>query len=87
MGSQDTGGPAFPFERESFQAQMAREVGGQPQMVAIEPGMTLLDWFAGQVVASSRLGNNYGNRWAEEVYDAAAYLVAEKRRREAKAHG
>lgn len=66
----DTGGPAWPSQRPCLCEQCGE--------AAAYGGMTLLDWFAGQAVASGS-----GQRCtAEEIYTMAAALVAEKRRRE-----
>lgn len=70
----DTGGPAFP------------------SMYYL--GMTLLDWFAGQLASGPMLSAmsqatrgqaDRGAALAEGIYDVAARLIEEKRRREAKA--
>ncbi len=69
----DTGGPAYPFYRN-----WNTEVDGQP-------GMSLLDWFAGKALMGILAGGGVGN---EEVTIHTAYgyaegMLAEKHRREA----
>jgi len=71
----DTGGPAYPVTDE---------------FGIVIPGMTMLDYaaveIAAQLVASTRPIDAKGHAIADVIargaYDAAAALVAEKRRRE-----
>lgn len=78
----DNGGPAFP-QADNEQAHT-------------NPGMTMLDWFAGQALnaflpvalrENAFLGAGEGRtlpKWlASDAYDYAVAMIAEKRRREA----
>ena len=64
------GGPAFPRPNSAYTSQEAQE------------GMTLLDWFAGQIVAGSQTTQDTRLRHvAESAYDLAAAMVWERTRR------
>jgi hypothetical protein len=72
MSKQDTGGPAFAC------------AAADGQHHHVEDGMTLLDYFAGQYIASGqfdlmRYGESEIAAWS---YDFAEAMIAEKRRRE-----
>jgi hypothetical protein len=87
----DTGGPAAPMTiiRDAEMKRVGEdhdtihyEMHGQESMTI--PGMTLLDWFAGQVAAQIQNSDLSlrSDSIAEQSYLVAAALVAEKRRRE-----
>jgi len=67
----DTGGQAFACQYSKYENQ---------------GGMTLLDYFAGQIIASGRAFGSarvvHYRDMAKEAYDFAAIMIAEKRRRE-----
>lgn len=74
----DDGGPAFASVGEGF---------GNPNYST--PGMTLLDYFAGQVVGSAYVDflattnpKHAETRIAKQAYQVAEAMIAEKRRRE-----
>ena len=70
----DTGGPAFPARGEILM--------GIGSKIAINTeGMTLLDWFAGQALATLP-SNQKADYLAKEAYRTAKAMLAEKRRRE-----
>jgi len=73
MSKHDTGGPAMPHNRSLALCEHCAQEQAHP-------GMTLLDWFAGQVVVGLYAGN--AEAIARVAYDRAAALVAEKRKRE-----
>jgi len=68
------GGPAFPFGQVS-------ETTGQPINGFFNPGMTLLDWFAGQAmvgwISSPDTSGNHSDmsKWC---YDAADAMIKER---------
>ena len=73
--TKDTGGPAFPCSNEQFTA-------GNSYTGDAAPGMTLLDYFAGQALLSAPDYQKSSDpaltaKWAFEV---AVEMVAEKRR-------
>jgi len=69
----DTGGPAMPHNRSLALCEHCAQEQAHP-------GMTLLDWFAGQAIAGKcDLDPDQYSVWA---YDLAEALVAEKRKRE-----
>jgi hypothetical protein len=76
----DDGGPAFPLE-----TWISDEDGQFPYPYSEDPGMTLLDWFAGHALAGLVAGQTPGSEFdlARHSYDQAAAMIAEKRRREA----
>ena len=69
MIAKNDGGPAFPCE--GFAAQHA-------------PGMTLRDWFAGQVLAESSIinGDNpeHAAKTAHRAYAIADAMIAERKK-------
>lgn len=79
----DIGGPAYPEQG------LSRD--GAPSF-EFEPGMTLLDWFAGQALIhigglfAAQEGvippDKFVRTVAEKTYELAAAMIAEKRRRE-----
>lgn len=84
MFQHNDGGPAFPTTLTADQNGVSETISG----------MTLLDWFAGQVLMgnlSYATINPMSGNWqenardgeiAENCYDVAAAMIAEKRRRE-----
>lgn len=75
MNGKNTGGAAFP-------EMIVGPYGGSE----ISGGMTLLDWFAGQALASMRADGFNSGDWAgdmaDQAYAIARAMLAEKRRRE-----
>ena len=76
MMSKNAGGPAFPetmFDVQTRHGDAIRES---------RPGMTLRDWFAGQVLAGLMADEGMNHcRWAEYAkcsYDAADAMLAER---------
>ena len=71
-----TGGPAFPVPDTYYP---------DGQLQHRNPGMTLLDWYAGQLltgyVAHNGVSGNF-DQHAKECYDLASAMLAEKARRE-----
>lgn len=82
MNTKNDGGPAFPVPAEPFLEgpqglQPASAWGMEPK-----PGMTLRDWFAGQVIATTMDefsvfidGGQNASFWAYKVADA---MLAER---------
>ena len=72
----NTGGPAFPVVRMPL----------DPDTILNRPGMTLLDWFAGQAL-EGLLSNQYRKgdveQYTADAYTWATAMLAEKARREA----
>jgi hypothetical protein len=72
----NTGGPAFPCQPCDRQGQPVAEMS---------PGMTLLDWFAGQALAGMCANPHRDLGWsggAQDAYKHAVAMLAEKQRRE-----
>lgn len=73
---QDNGGFAFPMGYHPT-GNSADQCGG----------LTILDWFAGQVLAGMFAGKGYwcdsDEKMAEVAYKQASAMLAEKRKREA----
>ena len=61
----DDGGPAFPCE------------GGMDSGLYSDPGMSLRDWFAGQVLAHGSIGPHVGVI-AKKAYEVADAMLAER---------
>lgn len=80
--TEDTGGLSFAIPAYLFGYGRDEKSGS--------PGMTLLDWFAGQVAAGLTSACDSEGGWtgncpnpvAEIAYSTAAAMVAERRRRE-----
>ena len=77
--AKDTGGPAFP-RTELYAAAMERE-----GVEASYPGMTLLDWFAGQALAGMLASAPVADRskpnhkkWAVNAYKFADTMITER---------
>jgi hypothetical protein len=77
MADHDDGGPAFPIP-----------VDDRPGAYEAHPGMSLLDWFAGQALAglcahTGSFGNTGGpDVMAVRAYEVADAMIAAKRQRE-----
>lgn len=71
----DTGGPAFPQD----------ELDDIGEQTILHPGLTMLDWFAGQALISFTGATlSFAEKdTATKAYELAAAMVDEKRRREA----
>lgn len=99
MATHDTGGAAHPgrIEADDYMARDPRAEWREFRDSgdsASWPGMTLLDWFAGQALAGIAAfmeadrsccenDSNLAERTSRYAYDIAAAMVAEKYRREA----
>ena len=87
MSKHDDGGAAWP------ETLYGPDLDGRFQAFGAEKGMTLLDWFAGQVAGPLAARRDVRMQWredgattldlAQDAYSIAAVLIAEKRRREA----
>lgn len=82
----DDGGPAFPTQVD-IQNVALPNGGYQARYVGGESGMTLEDWFAGQALAGMLASTSPDdifsvNVLANDAYNTAAAMIAEKRRRE-----
>lgn len=78
MSEFDDGGPAYPMPGSTL------EIGENLHVMRPAPGMTLLDWFAGQALAGLNANqSNNEDPWvvlAEQAYNAANAMLAERRR-------
>jgi hypothetical protein len=69
----DLGGLAFPVTPTDRTGQISDT----------QPGMTLLDYFAGQAMTVLLSKDSFGHRdLSYEAYDMARFMIAEKRRLE-----
>ncbi|MHA2248495.1 MAG: hypothetical protein ACXADY_26345 [Candidatus Hodarchaeales archaeon] len=77
----DDGGPAFPMKSDP---QPTEHFAGPNanKWTFEQPGMSLLDHWAGQLAAASWANWGSNNSCAEWAYDMAEALLDEKRRRE-----
>lgn len=80
--AQDTGGPAFPTDKQiDYFSQVTGKLA-RTDVMPDQPGMTLLDWFAGQAMAGLQanpsLDMSHGQT-AICAYDAAEAMITEKR--------
>ena len=66
--SANNGGPAFPFAQVS-------ETTGQPINGCFAPGMTLLDWFAGQALAGIKASEIFRSCPEERLKDVDAWRM------------
>jgi hypothetical protein len=78
------GGPAFPLPRMVYENHI-----DPPQVIRESAGMTLLDYFAGQALASMTVAPDYSKgpcnaAMAERAYVIAELMLTEKAKREAK---
>lgn len=87
-----TGGPAWPPGNVFLNApnQSPRDLAKSLASVPWQDGMTVLDWFAGQVIASPLSDfdttHEFGrSALARSAYEIARAMVEEKRRIEAEA--
>lgn len=83
----DDGGPAFP----SGESYTTTDLAGHMTMcskAALKPGMSLLDWFAGQALAGILASNDYVDLEIDEMaacsrdaWRHAENMLAERKRR------
>lgn len=91
--SVDTGGPVMPNDNViSYQVISTEPMITLPNISSVSwPGMTLLDYFAGQVMNAIILGNlsraciisdKDSYLIAKDAYEMAGRMISEKRKRE-----
>lgn len=91
MSPAETGGPAFPVDRQTAHGIAIHEVGTNDEkayverVAALSHGMTLLDYFAAEALKSPTI-NAPGNRFSHEeraawAYEQSVAMLAERQRR------
>lgn len=76
MTSKNDGGPAFPFEMRRTPTLPSGQAIG-PTYLEFYPGMSLRDWFAGQIIMSRfHISPEVQESYAERAYAMADALLA-----------